>query len=137
MAVLDSLEVSPIEILADDLEIQWFSGTGKGGQNRNKTQNCCRVIHLPTGLQESRQGRSREANKREAKAALQIKLRQVIAEQGFSFTDKVRKTQIGSGYRGDKIRTYRAQDDTVIDHRTGKKAPFGKIMKGRFDLLWR
>jgi peptide chain release factor 1 len=48
-----------------------------------------------------------------------------------------RKTQVGSGMRGDKIRTYRFQDDTVQDHRTGKTAQAKKILSGNFDLLWR
>lgn len=50
---------------------------------------------------------------------------------------KDRKEQVGSGMRGDKIRTYRFQDNTVTDHLTGKTAQVDKVMKGRFDLLWR
>jgi len=49
---------------------------------------------------------------------------------------KERKTQVGSGMRGDKIRTYRFQDDTVTDHLSGKKASVKKVISGNFDLLW-
>ena len=48
-----------------------------------------------------------------------------------------RKQQVGSGMRGDKIRTYRFQDDTVQDHLTGKRANAKKVLSGNFDLLWR
>ena len=47
-----------------------------------------------------------------------------------------RKSQVGSGQRGDKIRTYRFQDDRVQDHITGKTSSVNKILKGNFDLLW-
>ena len=49
---------------------------------------------------------------------------------------KIKKDQVGTGMRGDKFRTYRFQDDQVVDHRTGKKAKCSKVMKGHFDLLW-
>jgi len=49
----------------------------------------------------------------------------------------IRKDQVGSGMRGDKIRTYRMQDDNVTDHQSGKRAKGTKVMKGFFDLLWR
>lgn len=47
-----------------------------------------------------------------------------------------RKTKVGSGMRGDKIRTYRFQDDNVQDHLTGKRAKCSSVLKGNFDLLW-
>lgn len=48
----------------------------------------------------------------------------------------VRRSQTGSGMRGDKIRTYRFQDDRVVDHKTGKSASCEKVLKGNFNLLW-
>lgn len=116
--------------------IEWFSGTGKGGSHRNKKQNSCRVIHTPTGISESRQGRKREANLREAKQAILNRLNSQNNSNMYSESEKIKKEQRGSGMRADKIRTYRFQDDQVIDHQTGKTAKATKVMKGRIDLLW-
>lgn len=119
-----------------DFYIEWFSGTGKGGQHRNKHQNSCRYYHLPTGLVETRQGRSRENNLSDAKAALLQKLDLANNEHVHNIIAADRKTQIGSGMRGDKIRTYRFQDDTVNDHLTNQRSTCKLIMRGNFNLLW-
>ena len=102
--------------------VEWFSGTGAGGQHRNKKQNSCRMIHIPTGTVETRQGRKRESNLREAKAAIIGRLTSLKSQQVSSTIASTRKDQVGSGMRGDKIRTYRFQDDIVTDHRSGKRA---------------
>lgn len=118
-----------------DYRIEWFSGTGKGGQHRNKHQNSCRIFHTPTGLKQEKQGRERKSNEREAKAELNKRLDLLASKEKASLLSSIKKNQIGSGMRGDKFRTYRFQDDQVVDHRTGKKAKCAKVMKGRFDLL--
>ena len=120
----------------DDFRIEWFSGTGKGGQNRNKVQCSCRVIHIPTGITETRQGRERTSNLTSAKAAIFIAL-DAAARGESSFKQATdRKEQVGSGMRGDKRRTYRFQDDQVNDHLTNKTASTKAVMKGDIDLLW-
>lgn len=137
VAVLDTSVTHDGYHSDDEFAVEWFSGTGKGGQHRNKKQNSCRVKHLPTGLIESRQGRKRESNLREAKQALLKQLKQAQQKAAASSVAKVRKNQVGSGMRGDKIRTYRLQDDNVTDHQSGKRVKGSKVMKGYFDLLWR
>lgn len=119
----------------DDYRVEWFSGTGKGGQHRNKSSNCCRLIHIPTGLKQEKQGRKREANKKYAMNELNKRLDLLASQERASNLSTIKKSQVGSGMRGDKFRTYRFQDDMVTDHRTGKKAKCSKVMKGRFDLL--
>ena len=119
-----------------DYRVEWFSGTGKGGQHRNKHQNSCRMFHIPTGLKQEQQGRKRDANLRDAKTELNKRLDFLASQEKASQLSSVKKSQVGSGMRGDKFRTYRFQDDIVTDHRTGKKAKCSKIMKGRFDLLY-
>ena len=121
----------------DDFRVEWFSGTGKGGQKRNKVKSCCRVIHIPTGMTQSRQGRVRETNLTQAKGELINQLIEKDQATKDSKVKSVKRDQIGSGNRGDrKIRTYRFHDDQVIDHVTGKSARASKVMKGQFNLLW-
>ncbi|MCZ7860627.1 hypothetical protein O9X98_04340 [Agrobacterium salinitolerans] len=119
-----------------DFRVEWFSGSGAGGQHRNKHQNCARLFHVPTGLKQERQGRSRDANYRDAMAALIVMLDERLRSGSKAVEDDVRRQQIGSGMRGDKRRTYRFQDDTVVDHVTGKSMQATKAMRGRFKELW-
>lgn len=116
--------------------MEWFSGSGAGGQHRNRHLNCARLIHIPTGLKQERQGRSREANYRDAMAALVAMLDERLVSGSKAVEDDVRRQQIGSGMRGDKRRTYRFQDDTVVDHVSGKSIQASKAMKGGFTSLW-
>ena len=117
--------------------VEWFSGTGKGGQHRNKHQNSCRLYHLPTNLVESRQGRSRENNLKDAKAALLISLNKAKFGENHSELASMRKEQIGSGMRGDKVRTIRFQDNIITDHRSGRTSTAKKFMSGKIDELWK
>lgn len=138
VAVIDpSVQVNTKYSLRDEehFKIEWFSGTGKGGQHRNKHANSARITHIPTGIKQECQGRKRESNKREAMLALNKLLDEKEQEQLYGKIGAMKKEQVGSGMRGDKFRTYRFQDDVVIDHRTGKRAKCSKVMKGRFDVL--
>lgn len=125
-----------LKLSDDHFRVEWFSGTGKGGQHRNRKMNSCRLIHIPTGLMENRQGRKREENLRQAKDFLLTKLQNMHYTHRKKQSQVIIKSQMGSGMRGDKIRTYRFQDDQVVDHNTGKSAKASKVMKGGFNLLW-
>jgi peptide chain release factor 1 len=119
-----------------DLRIEWYSGTGAGGQNRNKCQNSCRITHIPSGMISTAQTRDRLNSLNMAREDIIAKVTkhyQTILDKQQSIN---RKEQVGSGMRGDKIRTYRFQDDVVTDHRTDKKSSVKKILSGNFDLLW-
>jgi peptide chain release factor 1 len=119
-----------------DLKVEWFSGTGKGGQNRNKTQNCCRLTHLPTGLIKTAQFRDRKSSYNNAFAELK---KLIESRQKFDLDKSLKSdilSQIGAGCRGDKIRTYREQDGIVTNHLTGKKASYSRVMKGFLEDIW-
>lgn len=120
----------------EDFDVGWFSGTGAGGQNRNKVQASARLTHLPTGLVRTAQTRSRENSERLAREALELELDRQLEAKRAELANATRQGQIGSGERGDKRRTYRFQDDRVLDHTTQKSARCGDVMKGGFALLW-
>lgn len=135
VAVVDP-ELIIKEYKDSEFKIEWYSGTGAGGQHRNKHQNSCRITHLSTGQTTTAQCRSRQNSLEQAKKALLNILNSSIYKQHKNIVAENRKEQVGSGMRGDKIRTYRFQDDIVIDHRTNKKYSVKKIMIGYFDLFW-
>lgn len=136
VAVIDPLVLQEVQFNSRDFKVEWYSGTGAGGQNRNKCQNCCRIIHVPSGIISTAQCRSRENSLDEAKTSILQKLNGHQSEVAHKNLSTERKHQVGSGERGDKIRTYRFQDNVVKDHRTMKTAQTDKVMQGNFDLLW-
>ncbi len=138
VAVIDRIEgIGPSSIPQGDLKIEWYSGTGAGGQHRNKHQNSCRITHLPSGLIVTAQTRSRQNSLNAAMADLQQRLDNEAKRQYNNTIASDRKRQVGTGMRGDKIRTYRFQDDVVKDHLTDKTSSVKKVLAGNFDLLWR
>ncbi|CAB4241582.1 PrfB Protein chain release factor B [uncultured Caudovirales phage] len=135
VAIIDP-EVTAVAFNEQDCDISWFSGTGAGGQHRNKHQNSCRIVHRPTGITAVAQCRSRTNSLTEAMGNIQQRLDETTRSKYNKAIAQDRKQQVGSGERGDKIRTYRFQDDRVQDHRTNKTASVKKVMSGNFDLMW-
>ena len=135
VAIIDPQEVCSV-IRDSDLRIEWYSGTGAGGQHRNKHQNSCRITHIPTGTVATAQCRSRENSLNEAMTAIKERIDSMMQNKYNTEVASNRRQQVGSGMRGDKIRTYRFQDDVVKDHMTDKSASVKKVLAGNFDLLW-
>ena len=137
VAVIDgSSDPDSVAISKNDLKVEWYSGTGAGGQYRNKHQNSCRITHIPTGIIAKAECRSRQNSFEEAVAAIQQRVDFELKQLYNNNIAKDRKRQLGSGMRGDKIRTYRFKDDRVQYHLTGKSAKCSSILKGNIDLLW-
>lgn len=106
-------------------------GSGAGGQHRNTTDSAVRVRHEPTGTTVMiADSRSQHANRAKAWAVLEERLRALHASGSAVAANAMRREQVGSGERGDKIRTYRMQDDAVTDHRTGRKSPLRRWLNG-------
>jgi peptide chain release factor 1 len=137
VAVIDAdSAVATSSIPDNQLRIEWYSGTGAGGQHRNKHQNSCRITHIPTGEVATAQCRSRQNSLDMAMNDIKTRIDNLAKNLYNSNIASNRKQQVGSGMRGDKIRTYRFQDDVVKDHLTDKTASVKKVMSGNFDLLW-
>jgi peptide chain release factor 1 len=121
-----------------DYKLEWFNGTTKaGGQHHQKNATCCRMTHLPTGIVRTSQTRSRVNSQQLAQAALHDELDRLAAQAHGQVVNGVRKAQVGNGDRaGLKHRTWRFQEDVVLDHVTGRRARAAEVMAGRFGLLW-
>lgn len=119
-----------------DLKIEWYSGTGCGGQNRNKVKTSCRITHIPTGIIRTSQTRSRTNSYALAYAEVVVKVEELFRDSHMNTLAATRKGQVGSGQRGDKVRTIRFQDNTAVDHNTGKRITADKYLKGCMNELW-
>lgn len=114
-------------------EVEWFSGTGKGGQRRNKVKSSCRLTHIPTGITESFQSRSRQNSYTSAKSKILERLQFIAENEAGQLATSIKRSQTNlENYR----RTYKFQHSLVIDHNTNKTAPIKKVMRGQFNLLW-
>jgi peptide chain release factor 1 len=119
-----------------DFSYRWFSGTGKGGQHRNRHMCCLELTHIPSGLTQIANGRSRETNAQQALRDINQKLDDIQKGETRNDTNQVRVNQIGSGTRGDRRRTYRFGEDKIIDHLTGKQTSCKMFMRGDIERLW-
>jgi peptide chain release factor 1 len=136
VAVLPMVGEDEFEICESDLEWETTKGSGPGGQNRQKNETAVRVRHIPTGVVAyCADERSQHRNKSKALAVLRARLYARKMQESLDVENAARKAQVGSGQRGDKIRTYRFQDDIVTNHLNGRKARLTDVLSGNIDTL--
>ena len=137
VAVLPEAEETDVEIDPDDLRIDVFRASGHGGQHVNTTDSAVRITHLPTGLVVTCQDeKSQHKNKERAMKVLRARLYDMYEQQRKREEAEERRSQIGSGDRSERIRTYNFPQNRVTDHRINLTLyKLDAILDGELDEL--
>ena len=135
VAVLAEMDEVDVEIDPRDLQIDTYRSAGAGGQNVQKNETAIRITHLPTGIVVACQDeRSQLQNKQRAMAVLRAKLYDMEQERLRDEQDAARRSQVGSGERSEKIRTYNYPQNRVTDHRINVSSyNLPAVLDGRLD----
>ena len=137
VAVLPEMEEAEVDIRPEDIEMQVFRSSGAGGQHINKTSSAVRLIHKPSGIVVScQEERSQVQNREKCMQMLASKLYEIEQERINSAVTSERRSQVGTGMRNERIRTYNFPQGRVTDHRIGLTLyKIDSIMDGNLDEL--
>ena len=137
VAIMPEVEDVEVEIDMNDCKFDVFRASGNGGQCVNTTDSAVRLTHLPTGIVISCQDeKSQQQNKAKALKVLRAKLYEMEQERKHNDEAQLRKSQVGSGDRSEKIRTYNFHQGRVTDHRIGLTLyKIDQIMDGDLDEI--
>ena len=137
VAVLPVIASQEVKINPSDLETTFFRSSGPGGQNVNKVETAVRIRHIPTDIVVSSQKeRSQAKNRETAMGMLVSKLYEAMKEQKAEEISAIRKEQVGSAERAEKIRTYNFPQNRVADHRVNTKwHKLDRILEGEMGAV--
>lgn len=135
VAVLAEVDEVDVSIPESDLHIDVYKSAGAGGQNVQKNSTAIRITHLPTGMVvQCQDERSQLQNRLRAMSILRARLYEIEAEKQHQEVDQARRTQVGSGERAEKIRTYNYPQSRVTDHRINMSSHnLPTVMEGNID----
>lgn len=127
---------SNFKISPSDIKITWQTGTGPGGQNKNRSNSMVRMRHLPTNIEVCIDGKSPQSNKELALKILTARVKEFQENIDKNKWANKKREQWTGGGRGNKVRTYNFIESRVTDNITGvKSSQIDKIMKGHLELL--
>ena len=134
---MPEVEDVDIEIKPEDVRVDVYRSSGKGGQGVNTTDSAVRVTHIPTGIVVTCQNeRSQIKNKERAMVVLKSRLYDAEMQKQNNETGTARKSMIGSGDRSEKIRTYNYPQNRVTDHRINfSLMELDRVMEGNLDPI--
>jgi len=137
VAVLPEVEEIDLEIDPGELRIDVYRSSGPGGQSVNTTDSAVRITHVPTGLVVSCQDeKSQHKNRDKAMRILRARLKEKMEEEQRAEIDEARKSQVGTGERSEKIRTYNFPQGRVSDHRIKLTIhKLDRVLDGEMDLI--
>jgi len=135
VAVLPEVDEVDVQINPSDIEMEVYISSGPGGQHMQKNATAVRLIHKPTGMVVSCESeRSQTQNRRRALSVLRARLYEAEQQKQFEEIDAARRSQVGSGERSEKIRTYNFPQNRVTDHRVGLTSyQLGSVLDGDLD----